>query len=433
MKKSVISLAVAVTVGLGTSFGGMPAKTEAASISKLKEEQNKIHEQRSDLKSGINQANDKITNLQEQQVSVKSELKRLDLAISDAATKIDEKAAKIEETKAQIAKLQEETKILKERIKKRNVLLKDRARSYQDTGGMVNYLDVLMGSTSFSDFIDRANAVATIMQADQDILKQHEADKNELEEKQTQVETELASLKKMLADLETMNKQLTAQKAEKDKLLGSLENQEHEAHEGMMDLKEQEEILAAQESSIQKTIKQEQERQAREAAAAAAAEAKRKAAASSNKSSSSNSSSSSPSSSAPQVSSGSFTRPAPGVVTSGFGPRGGAFHYGVDIAQSGNNVPIVAAADGVVSVAHYSSSYGNVVYISHSINGQVYTTVYAHMSSFQVSPGQSVSKGQRIGTMGNTGDSHGQHLHFELYKGPWAYHSAINPIGIVPI
>ncbi|MFF2449009.1 murein hydrolase activator EnvC family protein [Neobacillus sp. NPDC058068] len=431
MRKSVIKLAVVVTVGLGTSFGGNPAKTEAESISKLKEEQNKIHEQRSDLNSNINQANDKITNLQEEQASVKSELKRLDLAISDATAKIDEKQAKIEDTKTQIAALQEETEILKDRIKKRNVLLKDRARSYQETGGMVNYLDVLMGSTSFSDFIDRANAVATILQADQDILKQHEADKNELEEKQSQVEKELASLKKMLADLETMNNQLTAQKAEKDKLLGSLESQEHEAHEGMLDLKEQEEILAAQESSIQKTIKQEQERQAKEAAAAAAAAAAKKKAAASSSSGSSNSSS--PSASAPQVSSGSFTRPAPGVVTSGFGGRWGAFHYGVDIAQSGNNVPIVAAADGVVSVAHYSSSYGNVVYISHSINGQVYTTVYAHMSGYQVSPGQTVSKGQRIGTMGNTGDSQGQHLHFELYKGPWAYHSAINPIGIVPI
>ena len=47
----------------------------------------------------------------------------------------------------------------------------------KQTGGMVSYLDVLMGSKNFSDFIDRANAVATIMQADQDILKQHEADK----------------------------------------------------------------------------------------------------------------------------------------------------------------------------------------------------------------------------------------------------------------
>lgn len=52
-----------------------------------------------------------------------------------------------------------------------------------------------------------------------------------------------------------------------------------------------------------------------------------------------------------------------------------------------------------------------------------------------VNAGDVVSKGQRIGTMGNTGDSTGQHLHFELHKGPWnqAKSNAINPIGIVPL
>ena len=141
---------------------------------------------------------------------------------------------------------------------------------------------------------------------------------------------------------------------------------------------------------------------------------------------------------APPVSSGSFTRPASGAVTSGYGGRtdpftgAGTFHYGVDIANSGPNVPIVAAADGVVVTAHVSSSYGNVVYISHSINGHIYTTVYAHMSRYIVSAGQTVSKGQQIGFMGSSGEATGQHLHFELYNGPWAYHSAINPTGIVP-
>lgn len=99
-------------------------------------------------------------------------MKRLDFAIEDTTTKIDDKSKKIKDTKAEVTKLQAETKVIKERINKRNVLLKDRARSYQENGGMVNYLDVLMGSTSFSDFIDRANAVATIVQADQDIIKQ---------------------------------------------------------------------------------------------------------------------------------------------------------------------------------------------------------------------------------------------------------------------
>ena len=98
---------------------------------------------------------------------------------------------------------------------------------------------------------------------------------------------------------------------------------------------------------------------------------------------------------------------------------------------------ILAAADGVVIRSYTSSSYGEVVFIAHSIDGQTYTTVYAHMKSGsrKVSAGQVVSKGQRIGTMGNTGDSQGQHLHFELHKGEWnqAKSNAINPVGIVPL
>ena len=137
------------------------------------------------------------------------------------------------------------------------------------------------------------------------------------------------------------------------------------------------------------------------------------------------------------VSGGSFTRPAAGSISSGFGYRsfnGGGFHYGVDIAKAGT-VPVVAAADGVVSRSDVSSSYGNVIYISHSINGQTYTTVYAHLNSRSVGNMQTVSKGQVIGYMGNTGDSHGQHLHFELYRGGWtASHSnAINPSSMVPM
>lgn len=419
MRKTVITLAAAVTVGLGTIFGGIPAITDAESISKLKGDQNKIQEQRSDVKSDINEANKKITELQNQQANVKSEMKRLDYAITDATNKINQKTAQIDETKAEITKLQGETKVIKERIDKRTVLLKDRARSYQENGGMVNYIDVLMGSKSFSDFIDRANAVATIMQADQDILKQHEADKKELEAKQAQVEKDLASLKKMVADLEKMNAQLAAQKAEKDKLLAELVHQEEEEHDHMMDLKEQEQILAAQEAAIQKAIKMEQEK-----AKAAAA----------NNSSSSGGGGSSGGGSAPSVSGGAWTQPAVGTFTSGFGYRNGGMHYGVDIANRAK-VPIVAAADGVVIKSYYSSSYGNAIFISHSVNGQVYTTVYAHLSSRSVGNGAVVKKGQQIGIMGNTGASRGQHLHFELHRGPWTNdkRNAIDPRGIVPL
>ena len=436
MRKTVMSLAVTATVGFGTIFGGTSVITEAASISSLKGEQNKIQEQRSGINSTINQKNNQISDLQNQQADVKSEITRIDYAITDSTNKIKEKTAKLESTKAEIMKLQGQMEVIKDRIEKRNVLLKDRARSYQETGGMVNYIDVLMGSESFSDFVGRANAVVTIMQADQAILKEHEADKQELETKQNEVKTNLDSLEKMVSDLQTLNKQLSAQKAEKDKLLASLKEQENEAHEGVMDLQEQDALLAAQQAAIQKAISMEQEAQARaaaEAAAQAAEAAKRKAASSSNTSSSSSSSQVS-SGATPGVSSGYWTQPAVGYLSSGFGVRGSERHAGVDIANRAA-VPIVAAADGVVIRSYLSSTYGNCIFVSHSINGQVYTTVYAHMTTRMVGSGAVVKKGQQIGVMGNTGASHGQHLHFELHKGPWTQDKrfAINPVGIVPL
>lgn len=83
------------------------------------------------------------------------------------------------------------------------------------------------------------------------------------------------------------------------------------------------------------------------------------------------------------------------------------------------NLPIVSAADGVVSYASPLSSYGNLIMVTHSINGQIFTSFYAHLSSIKVSVGQEVSKGQLIGGMGATGNVTGTHLHFEIHKGNW--------------
>ncbi|NRD76665.1 peptidoglycan DD-metalloendopeptidase family protein [Bacillus sp. BRMEA1] len=423
MRNSVITLAVAVAVGLGTTFGGMSVKTEAASLSSLKDQQEKIQNQRSNVQSNIKQGNDKITNIQNQQSNVEQQMTRLDMEIGDITSKIDDKTAKADSTKRQIAKLEAETKVIQERIKKRTALLKERLSSYQDTGGVVDYLSVLMGAQSFSDFIDRANAVATIMQADQEIIKQHEADKKELAKKQDKVKKDLSSLKKMVADLKNMNKQLNTQKAAKNKLLASLKLQEGEAQNDVMNLQEQDQLLASQEKAIKEAIQLEKDREAEQAAQSAQT-----------------AQGDSPSSGGatgqiPSISSGFWTQPAEGIISSGFGKRTRDFHYGVDIANNGPNVPILAAADGVVIRSYLSSSYGNCIFISHSYNGQVFTTVYAHMSERLVGDGAVVKKGQQIGIMGSSGEATGQHLHFELHKGPWTPDKrfAINPVGIIPL
>lgn len=107
---------------------------------------------------------------------------------------------------------------------------------------------------------------------------------------------------------------------------------------------------------------------------------------------------------------GQLAWPTRGGVISGFGPRGGGFHSGIDIGAS-HGTPVVAAGAGVAVGAGWHGGYGIMVDISHG-NGVV--TRYAHLSSAAVSAGQEVDRGQHIGAVGSTGRSTGPHLHFEV-------------------
>jgi len=110
---------------------------------------------------------------------------------------------------------------------------------------------------------------------------------------------------------------------------------------------------------------------------------------------------------------GSFAWPASGgYVSSHVGYRWGKMHKGIDIARP-SSLTIKAADNGTVVSAGWDGGYGNKIVIDHH-NG--FRTVYAHLSSIDVSAGQTVAKGSKIGNMGSTGNSTGVHLHFEVYK-----------------
>lgn len=106
--------------------------------------------------------------------------------------------------------------------------------------------------------------------------------------------------------------------------------------------------------------------------------------------------------------------PTEGIITDTYGTRWGS-HFGIDIAAP-RGTPIVSVADGEVSRSYYSPSYGNVIFIEHE-NGL--ETVYAHLHERFLTEGNRVSQGQQIGTVGNTGRSSGDHLHFEVHIGNW--------------
>lgn len=135
----------------------------------------------------------------------------------------------------------------------------------------------------------------------------------------------------------------------------------------------------------------------------------------SNSTGSSSNSNSNSSSSSSSNSSGLFIHPLKGAgrVSSTYGPRWGTFHKGIDYAAPAGT-PVYASAAGKVIYSGYNSGgYGKLVIIEHS-NG--YQTYYAHNSSLYVNVGETVSQGERIAGVGSTGDSTGNHLHFEIRK-----------------
>lgn len=115
----------------------------------------------------------------------------------------------------------------------------------------------------------------------------------------------------------------------------------------------------------------------------------------------------------PALGTGSLVYPVVGVITSYFGPRWGTYHYGLDIGVP-TGTPVLAADDGMVVFAGWSGNYGELLEIDHG--GGQRTTWYAHLSSFGVSVGDTVHKGQVIAYSGDTGYSTGPHLHFEVHE-----------------
>ncbi len=113
--------------------------------------------------------------------------------------------------------------------------------------------------------------------------------------------------------------------------------------------------------------------------------------------------------------------PVGGPITSGFGPRWGRMHEGIDIAGA-SGTPIAAAAAGTVIIAGWSGGYGNLVVIDH---GNGISTAYGHNSSLAVSVGQTVGQGTVIAGMGTTGHSTGVHCHFEVRVNG----AAVDPLG----
>ena len=209
-----------------------------------------IDTESAEIKSSIDQTLKVLSSLQTQRADIEAQIARVEQAVNDNNAKIDETNKKITETNAEIETLKKDIAVIEERIAQRTEVLKGRAVSFQENGGQVSYVEVILGSSSFGDFIDRVGAVATIVEADKDLIAAQEADKKAIEEKQASVEEKLTDLNNTMVELEGMQAQITEQKAESEILKAQLIQQENESNTELASLRERDEALAAQKAEL---------------------------------------------------------------------------------------------------------------------------------------------------------------------------------------
>jgi peptidoglycan DL-endopeptidase CwlO len=241
MKKKLVVVNITVMLGIGSVFALPTAKADSIS---------NIQSQRSSIQATIKQTNQEINLVQGELSKLNEQLKRAEQAFIDNQNMITKTENDIAAANIEIPKLEKEIASLQESIAKRNAILKERARSYQVTGGDVRYLDVVLGSKSFSDFVDRVGAVVTFMNADKGLLDELEAEKIEVEEKQASLEMKLVELTNMKTELDGMRAQILEQKQQNELLKEELKQREGASLAAKAGLQQQDQSLAAQEAQV---------------------------------------------------------------------------------------------------------------------------------------------------------------------------------------
>lgn len=238
LKKTIMTLATVSVVGLSSAFFTQPIHAET--LDQLHNKQSELQNERTSVKANLSKSEAKIT-------EVLMELEKLQNEISKTEAALDKNADKINETKQSIKSTQNKINKLQKSIDERFEILKERASSYQKSGGNIGYLDVLLGSKSFNDFIGRVSAVSKITESDQDLMKQIENDKK-------QVEKKLDKLEDMKAELKGIQQTILSQKKDNESKKIALKDKKAELDQKKDELKIKDSKLASLEADVKDRI-----------------------------------------------------------------------------------------------------------------------------------------------------------------------------------
>ncbi|MFC5650502.1 murein hydrolase activator EnvC family protein [Paenibacillus solisilvae] len=377
MKKGLAVLVIIIFAG----YIFQPFTGEASSqVDKINSELEKVRKEMQAASHNRNQADkDKQYALAMKEKTAQS-VSEIVAQLNEVGTHLSNVQGQIDDTEASLQQAGADLQAAEERLVTRDKLLQSRVRLLY-TNGFVSYLDVLMSSTSFSDFLDRADSLQSILGQDQDILEAHKKDKAMVAQKKQEIEKSLADVKQMYAKLDDYNSLLKDKENQKEVMILQYKDKAEEL----------EEISEEQEDLLMKLAKKVSD-----------LEKKKK------------------NSVKIYYTGGKLGMPlqASYRLSSPFGYRihpitgRKKLHAGMDMAVP-KGTSIYAAESGVVIVAQWWNGYGNCVIIDH---GGGLWTVYGHIRNggIQVEKGQKVKRGQKIAEVGSTGDSTGNHLHFEV-------------------
>ena len=386
-KRGLLAFLVSLTVVVSLLFSTVYMPVSAASTSEMRNEIN-------DLEKKSEKIEQEIAQLKKDKAEQNALKKKLDQQIAVTQEEISACTKLISRYKSEISQYEAEIKAKEAEIDDTKFLFRQRMRSIYMSGSTNNDLMVLLDAESFSDYLALSQVSKTVAAHDKKIVNTITNAIEDINKSKKAINEKMEAQNEIKKSLANKQAKLKAQQSEVNSVIASINSNQSD--------------LEAKNKSYEAAInKLENEIQAALRAAAAAA---------SGGSGTKN----------PVFTSGRFTWPVPGFynITSYYGyrvnPVSGIYklHGGIDIASAGiYGKPIVAAADGVVIAAGYNTGgFGNWVMINHGTHGgNQFATIYGHMcSSPVVSNGQTVKAGQTLGYVGSTGNSTGNHLHFEV-------------------
>ncbi|MCC9088449.1 NlpC/P60 family protein [Bacillus pumilus] len=260
--KKFITFGLASVIGASGLFIPFTHEANAQDFEQKKQE---LDSKQSEVNKNLQKKKEELSKLEAKQEALALKLKEIDEKALKTSDQIEEKQAENEKTKKEIKALKKEIADTEKRIEERNEFLKKRVRALQENGGSTKYIDVLLGAKSFSDFISRAGAVSTLINADSEIIKEQERDKAELQKSENELNTKLEDVQKTLAKLETLQTDLNKQLDEKDKLFKQVKKQKGSASSEISELNSQANSIASEKDATVAAQKQ-AEKEAREAA-----------------------------------------------------------------------------------------------------------------------------------------------------------------------